>query len=210
MARLMADVSFRRSQEADRYAAHVRPVNELVDALRDLDDRGWMPHVAPLHGGVDAQLLSVLRDPGPKVQEGIGSGFLCIENDDPTAERQANAFKAIGIEAADITPWNAYPWYVNRKPTATELAAGVDPLLRLVALMPKLRVVLLQGGDARNVWQRLLKRHPDIAQDRDITVIATYHPGRQALWSSDPVVRQARHEARVDAYRRAAEVLHRS
>jgi hypothetical protein len=31
-------------------------------------------------------VLSVLRDPGPKIQDTIGSGFLCLENDDPTAE----------------------------------------------------------------------------------------------------------------------------
>ena len=65
------------TQERDRYAAHVRPVNELVDELHDLDGRGWMPHVAPVHGGVEARVLSVLRDPGPKTQDGVGSPGLC-------------------------------------------------------------------------------------------------------------------------------------
>lgn len=65
MARRMADRAFRREQEAGRYAPHVQPVNEFVDALREPDGRGWLPHVAPWHGGVEARVLSVLRDPGP-------------------------------------------------------------------------------------------------------------------------------------------------
>ena len=63
--------------------------------------RGWMPYVAPCHGGVDARVLSVLRDPGPKTAEQGGSGFLCIDNDDPTAARQVEAFAAVGIDVAD-------------------------------------------------------------------------------------------------------------
>jgi hypothetical protein len=58
MVRRMADPEFRAEQDRDRYAPHVRPVNELVDDLRDQDGRGWMPHVAPLHGGVTARVLS--------------------------------------------------------------------------------------------------------------------------------------------------------
>jgi len=74
MARQMREEAFRIEQEQGRYAPHVRPVNEMVDALRDQDGRGWMPHVAPWHGGVEARVLSILRDPGPKTQEGAGSG----------------------------------------------------------------------------------------------------------------------------------------
>lgn len=144
----MAQADFREMQERDRYAPHVRSVNELVDRLRDPGGRGWMPHVAPHHGGVEARVLSVLRDPGPGAGE-AGSGFLCIENNDPTAECQAIAFALAGIGAFDVTPWNAYPWYINRAPKAAELDAGVEPLLELLDLMPSPRVVLLQGRERR-------------------------------------------------------------
>ncbi|MDQ1295452.1 MAG: hypothetical protein QG608_3337 [Actinomycetota bacterium] len=101
MVRFMADAAFRAEQDAGRYAAHVRPINELVDELQDTGGRGWLPHVAPIHGGVLARLLFVLRDPGPRTREGTGSGYLCVENDDPTAEQQARAFDAVGIVPAD-------------------------------------------------------------------------------------------------------------
>jgi hypothetical protein len=203
----MADESFRVEQERNRYAAHVRAINLLVDDLRDPAGRGWIPHVAPWHGGIQARLLFVLRDPGPKTQEGTGSGFLCIENDDQTAERQCNAFAQAGIHARDTTPWNAYPWYVNRALNASERQAGVNPLLRLLGLMPHLQVILLQGRDAQNTWDRLARQHPDLAQRQNLQVVRTYHPSRQALRSPDPAIRRAREQDRADAYQRVAEIL---
>jgi hypothetical protein len=209
MVRRMAEVGFRGAQERDRYASHVRPINQLVDGLRDRDGRGWIPHVAPWHGGVEAAMLSVLRDPGPMVREGVGSGFLCIENDDPTAESQCHAFEAVGIAAGDLTPWNAYPWYINRAPGPAELEAGVEPLVALIGLMPRLRVVLLQGQHAQSSWRRLNRRHPELMQANQLTVVSTYHPSRQALWSADPAVRQTRIQHRLAAYRQAADAVHR-
>jgi hypothetical protein len=61
MAWLMAGEAFRSQQHADRYAAHIRPVNELVDDLRDDGGRGWMPYVAPWHGGTEARKLGCCR-----------------------------------------------------------------------------------------------------------------------------------------------------
>lgn len=208
MPRRMADPLFRAAQETDRYAPHVKPINEMVDSLRN-ESGGWMPHVAPLHGGITAGVLSVLRDPGPATQAGSGSGFLCIENDNPTAEQQLNMFTEVGVTPSDITPWNAYPWYINAAPKAAQLDQGVDPLAELLDMMSQLRVVFLQGNDARNGWARLVKRHPDKAR-RPERVIATFHPGRQALFHPDPDVRAARSEHRRNAYRELAEVLGRA
>ena len=207
MARLMANVEYRLGQERNRYAPHVSSINALVDDL-STDERGWMPHVAPAHGGVDASVLSVLRDPGPMTQVGKGSGFLSIENDDPTAEQQCVAFGRVGVHAADITPWNAYPWYINQQPNAAQLDAGVEPLVRLLGLLPRLKVVLLQGGDARDAWRRLTRRHPHIIVSRRFAVVETFHPGRQALWSPDATVRQSRRDNREQAYQLVAEIVH--
>lgn len=207
MVRRMADNAFRSEQERDRYAPHVRAVNEMVDQLRDQDGRGWMPYVAPWHGGVEARVLSVLRDPGPKTRDGTGSGFLCVENDDATAERQCTGFTEAGIEARDTLPWNAYPWYINRAPNAEERGAGITVLARLLALLPRLEVVLLQGVDAQNSWRRLERTHPHLIQDGGYQVVSTYHPGRQALWSPDPDVRAAREQHRLDSYQLVAKLL---
>ncbi|MCQ9179259.1 uracil-DNA glycosylase [Streptomyces sp. IBSBF 2953] len=207
MARRMREAAFRAEQEQGRYAPHVRPINEMVDTLRQPEGRGWMPYVAPWHGGAEARVLSILRDPGPKTLDGTGSGFLCVENDDPTAELQAQIFERAGIAPHDVTPWNAYPWYINRSPKAAELQAGAEVLKQLLGVMPKAEVVLLQGNEAQDVWRRLLKAHPGAVRDRILEVVSTYHPGQQALFVRDPEERARRAQHRIDSYQKVGAAL---
>lgn len=204
MTRLMADDHYRADQWTHRYDEHVAPINRWIDAQHEAD--GWMPYVAPVHGGVGARVLSVLRDPGPKTLVGGGSGFVSVENDDPTAAGQAVAFDAVGIPLGDLTPWNIYPWYINRAPSAAERREGLVPLRRLVGIMPRLRVVLLQGRDAQAGWRALVRRDA-VARELDLVVIETYHPGRQALFHPDPVERSRRVQHRLEAYASVRRVL---
>jgi hypothetical protein len=87
----MRDPQFRQQQVDDLRAPHIAPVNALVDELTDPGGRGWVPFVALVYGGIDARVLCVQRDPGPKTHNELGgSGFLCLENDDDaTAARFA-------------------------------------------------------------------------------------------------------------------------
>lgn len=182
----MADPAFRAAQETAAFTeSHIAPINVFVDSIRDRDGRGWAPYVAPLHGGTDAEVLSILRDPGPATQDGVGSGFLAVENDDPTAERQMVLFESAGISPRQVLPWNAYPWYVNRAPSAAELDAGAQVIVELLELLPHLRVVLLQGRDAEAGWKRVARRLQEPVEDRGVSVVATIHPGRQALFTPD-------------------------
>lgn len=175
-----------------------------MDELIDPPGRGWVPYVAPVYGGVDARVLCIQRDPGPKThrQHG-GSGFLCPENDDATAERFAGLLDSSGLPVAETLAWNAYPWYINRSPRAAELEAGVEPLRRLLSLLGRLRVVILHGGSARDGWRRLAGRHPDVVVR--LEVIPPYHTSSQAF-IGPPEVRAARMAA-LKAFARAARIL---
>lgn len=185
----MRDADFRRSQEAGIRLPHIAPINALVDELRE-EGPGWLPYVAPLYGGVNAEVLSILRDPGPMTNaEKGGSGFLCLENDDAAAELFATLLAEADIAPDRMIPWNAYPWYINRKPKAAELAAGLDPLRRLLALLPRLRVVMLNGGDAKALWRKFEALYPELAERYQ--VLPTYHTSRQAFIGSREV-REAR------------------
>jgi len=206
----MRDENFKADQWERRYSPHIAPINELVDALREADPpagRGWMPYVAPLHGGIDAEVLSILRDPGPKAHIDGGSGFLCIENDDPTAERQAELFDSVGVSPRKVLPWNAYPWYVNRAITPAEQWEGVDPLLRLMGLVPTLSVVFLQGNDARDMWKKVRRDQPGIEAELGLTVIESIHPSRSALRTPDLGERARRLTKQRAAYERLSTVL---
>jgi hypothetical protein len=202
----MADAAFREAQRQHLYDEHVRPINQVVDTLREMG-RGWLPYVAPMYGGTSARLLSLLRDPGPKTQAEGGSGLLSMENDDATAEAISSYFADAGIDAKDIVPWNVYPWYINRAPSAAELNAEIEPLRALVELMPNLRVVMLHGGTAQNGWRRFCRAHPRVAQERRFEVLPTYHTSRQAFWHRDRNVRDSRRADLCAAFAKAARLL---
>lgn len=198
--------NYRNEQWQHRFDSHIAPINQLIDKLRN-SGHGEVPYVAPIYGGVNARLLSVLRDPGPMTQGHKGSGFLSMENDDATAETICGYFSNSGIDAKDIVPWNSYPWYINRAPKAAELEQGVDPLYELIMLLPKLKVVMLHGGSAHNGWRRLIKRYPGLIEKDRISVIETYHTSRQAFWHIDPKVREARKEHLKQSFLNAARIL---
>jgi hypothetical protein len=143
-----------------------------------------MPHVAPVHGGTSARLLWGLRDPGPATTdpEHHERRFLCLENDDATAGRLCILLDDAGIRVADTLPWNAYPWYINRKPSTEELRAGVDPLRRLLHLLPDLRIVLLLGTEARRCWGLLQLAAPE--EVAGLEVLSTRHTSAQAFIGS--------------------------
>jgi hypothetical protein len=207
MARRMADPHFRSQQRAKAYDDHVRPINEFVDALRTTGN-GWVPHVAPHHGGVEAQVLVVLRSPGPGTAHGTGSGFLSTENDDATAETMSGLLARADINTRSVVPWNAYPWSIDGVPSTAQLAAGVEPLVRLTSLLTDVRVVLLHGGEAQRSWKRAAEQHPVLCRRwPEGFVISTYSPSRQALFHPDPQVRSERSAHRKAAYAEVARLL---
>ena len=208
MARRMAEPGFQQEQWKRRYAPHIGSINRFVDELNENGARGKAPYVAPMYGGVAARLLSVLRDPGPMTQfENEGSGFLCMENDDPTAEKIYSLFCESRIDAREIVPWNAYPWYIDRNPRAAEIDAGVDPLKRILDLLPNLLVVMLHGSIAQNGWRRLLRKYPDTGAARRILVLETFHTSPRAFIHRDPNVREARRKHLRESFHKAAQHL---
>src|SRR5882762_7622313 len=78
--RKMADTSF-RDRMAD-YASNDRvgPLNRWISTL--CDQHRWMPRIAPTYGGVEAEVLFLLQDPGPGTAQASASGFLSHQNDD--------------------------------------------------------------------------------------------------------------------------------
>lgn len=204
----MSDPAFRAAQHRGIRLPHIATFNDLIDELRAEPGRGWMPYIAPLYGGTEARLLSVFQDPGPKTDDTDGSGMLCVENDDPAAQYMSELLADAGIPPSELVPWNAYPWYVHKRGastrlTAAHLDAGVEPMRRVIELIgPRLHVVMLHGGAAHSVWDRLARRHPGVA--RRYRPIRTYHTARTAFRSKDYAVIAARRQHLRDAFAQAA------
>jgi hypothetical protein len=207
--RKISSPAFRAEQHRGIRLPHIAPFTDLIDELRTVPGRGWMPYLAPMYGGVNARVLSILQDPGPGTHDKDGSGMLCVENDDDAAELYATLLDQAGIPAAELLPWNAYPWYRHKRgssnaPTGAELDAGIEPLRRLIALAPQLRVVMLHGGSAHKAWDRFNARHRPIA--RPLRIIRTFHTAKRTFIAPADVREERRRHLR-ESFAEVAEIL---
>lgn len=112
-----------------------------------------MPYVDPDCGGVNARLLLVLEAPAGAAAH--GSHMLSADNNDGTAANVWRAYDHSGLPRGWGVHWNAVPWYIGvpgkiRAATAADVAEGRRWLLRLVDILPDLRVLLTLGNRARD------------------------------------------------------------
>lgn len=205
MPRQMRNPAFRADQEERLQEAHIAPITDYIQRLRDISGE-WLPWVAPLHGGVEARVLSVLRDPGPMVHYIGGSGMLCIENDDQTAETMYGLMQQAGMTPRDVTPWNAYPFFINAPPAPSQMRSATPTLLGIADLMPNLGAVMLQGAHAKKAWAYARAASPSL-RGRNIKVFETYHPSQMALRTPYPDEREARIQHRISTWQAVAEWL---
>ncbi len=131
-------------------AAHVRPLRAL--AARITQEAGAaVPDPDPLDGGVEARLLLLLETPGPSIGR---TGFVSRDNVTGTAANLFRFLAEAGIARRDTLIWNAVPWVIhaqgalNRAPRRSELKSGQAWLAPLLAVLPKLEVVVLSGRSA--------------------------------------------------------------
>jgi hypothetical protein len=182
----------------------VKPINELVDQLNASEPRRWMPYVSPDFGGVRAQLLLLLKIPSPSTdnREGhAGSGILSVNNSDGATARTHQLLQESGLRLDQILLWNAYPWLPPAEGLKSDdLHRGAKVLRRVVDLLPKLRVAILSGGEAKTVWGRLAP------PPSGVRVIATRSTGNRAFTGSeaDKVTWMRDQE---DVFRRAGKII---
>jgi hypothetical protein len=182
-----------------------RPIDLLVDRLR-AESGLFVPYVSAKHGGADAPILSVLRDPGPTTSR---TGELSTDNADPTSRRQRELMTAVNLRAMDLTPWNAYPWAHDVKAHGVldveHVARGAVVLVEVIAMMRALRVLLLQGKEASWAWSIAAAFHPNL-QHSGFQVVTTCHPlGTRAR---TPEATAANKIRQVADWKRAAAIIH--
>lgn len=209
--RRMADAAYREEVWEQRYADHIKPVNEWIDSLNT--PRRWMPYVSPIHSA-GAHVLSVMRDPGPATGWGeafeaddgeVRRGFLSMENDDATAEESLRLVTEVaGLDTHDVAPWSAHPFYLGHDSalTANQIGEGSKYLkMVLTQVMTKVIVVVLQGTEAKKCWASVASR------DRRFTegykVLHTHNPAARALQRD----REDRIKHREDTWRTVGEYL---
>jgi hypothetical protein len=103
--------------------------------------------------------LWLLEGPGPKgTQERGGSGIISCDNNDGAAENTWCTRTEAGVDRHVVIHWNVIPYYLASDTRIRGWKPGdvlnARPMLaELVALLPKLRSVILGGGTAQTGWR---------------------------------------------------------
>jgi uracil-DNA glycosylase len=156
---------------------HIEPLNAFAAALRaELGDSYQIPGFDPQDGGVDARALFLLEAPGPKA---VVSGLISQDNPDPSARNMARLLAEAGFHRGDVVLWNVVPWYVGkghkiRPVNLDDLRQAIPYLLRLLDLLPCLRVIVLVGRKAQAV-------RADIGRMTSVPLVDSYHPSNLVL-----------------------------
>ncbi len=190
LPRSMRDPSVRATRLASLNEPHIAPLSNYVAELRERDSAQY-PQFDPADGGVHASILFLLEKPGPMTVDAgrgarTGSGFISRDNDDPTAEAAFAFYRQAGVPRKQSVLWNVIPgWNGTIKVTTDELRAGIEDVQTLVALLPKLKAIVLVG-------KRAARAEELIGRAGDYEIFKSPHPSPQvrftnpALWHSIP------------------------
>ena len=151
--KLLADAAARLSRSEQLGQPHVAPLTAFVAELRA--ERGIsanIPDFDPWDGGTEAELLFLLEAPGARA---VASGFVSRNNPDETAKNFFELNREAGIPRRRTVMWNVVPWYIGtgtkiRPAKPVDVGASEFALRRLLALLPRLRAVVLVGRAAEN------------------------------------------------------------
>jgi hypothetical protein len=141
-----------------------------------------------------APILAVLQDPdNPGARKETRCSFL---NPDPTAERQKEILDSVGIETAEVVPWNFFASYdANKRFVVKSQKEWANELQKLIALMPNLKVMVICGTKAWIGMRFVELRRP-------IILIPTPHPADRGVSQPDAEERLKR------AWERAESIIH--
>lgn len=116
-----------------------------------------MPRIGKGHAESPGGIFSLLQDPGGNVHTpssgAVVSGFVDVENDDPTAKWCKSLYDRLGIPKPVIIPWNAFGAY-GEKPSMKAINENI-PLCQQLLDIALPVAVIAQGRWAQRAAQYL-------------------------------------------------------
>ncbi|HEY5706171.1 MAG TPA: uracil-DNA glycosylase [Terrimicrobiaceae bacterium] len=163
--KLLADPTARRKRGEDLLAPHMVPLRDFVQSLRnEIGPGASVPDFDPWDGGTAAEILFLLEAPGAKA---VFSGFISRNNPDETAKNFFELNAQAGIPRERTITWNIVPWYIGsgsriRPANNRDVTLGASSLLRLLDLLPALRIVVLIGRKAEYAKDIISRSRPEM------------------------------------------------
>ncbi|WP_432397226.1 uracil-DNA glycosylase [Pseudarthrobacter sp. L19] len=152
----LATENFREQLFDRRYEANVAPVNELCDTLQTAKAGTTVPYVDPAHDVEECRIVSLFSNIGTADP----SGFITAGDSDAATRLLGIQWK-LGLRPEFVMPWNVHPWHVKGEPngkfTPDQISAGLKPLLKFLALVPRASVIVAHGTEANRLANLLLK-----------------------------------------------------
>ena len=109
-----------------------------------------------MHDVDECRIISLYSNIGTADQ----SGFITAGDDD-AATRMLGVQWKLGLRPEFVMPWNVHPWHTpgepNGKFTPDQISAGLKPLLKFLALVPRASVIVAHGTEANRLASLLLK-----------------------------------------------------
>ncbi len=152
----LAPENLREQHLSRRYEPNVAAVNELCDTLQSVKAGTVVPYVDPMHDVDECRIISLFSNIGTEDE----SGFITA-GDHEAATRMLGVQWKLGLRPEFVMPWNVHPWHVpgepNGKFTPDQISAGLKPLLKFLALVPRASVIVAHGTEANRLANLLLK-----------------------------------------------------
>ena len=144
-----------RRVRAAKSARNVVELNRLVWRISRREGcEDQLPYLDPTYGGVDADVLILLKAPQADADPARGLGrLISLDNDDETAATLFEMFQRLGLDRSQCVAWNMCPFPITQfDPTDEELLRGRNDFKEFVRLLAHPRVVVALGAKVRNGW----------------------------------------------------------
>ncbi len=163
--KLLGGLAARVARQTELRDPHIAPLTAFVDALRvQMGSNYRIPYFDPWDGGVAAEVLYLLEAPGAKA---VVSGFISRNNPDESAKNFFELNQQSGIPRKRTITWNVVPWYIGsgsriRPANSGDIEEGIQLLNSLLALLPRLRAIVLIGRKAQRGSIHIARLRPNI------------------------------------------------
>lgn len=136
-------------------APNVVELNRLVWRISKREGcEGRLPYLDPTYGGVDAEIIILLKAPQADADPVKGPDrLISLDNDDDPASTLFTLFQNLGLDRSRCVAWNICPFPIEQfDPNDQELVKGREDFKSFIGLLANPRVVLALGAKVRDGW----------------------------------------------------------